>query len=242
MESENLSALTLKEGESRVVFETAPQTETKIVLEKGAHLVHYRLQSRADNVLTASVGQDASYTLITVKLGGGDTRIEASLSGRGARLQSDILYVLKNDDAAGIVTNIRHDADETVSAQLIKGAVYDCAKASFEGGVLIPYDKKAVDGAQQHRALLLSDDAEVAAVPKLEIYSDDVKCAHGSAIGSLDDRQLYYAMTRGIPEQQARALLTQGFLSEILYEIEDESVRGALSESLNAFAGFNHDV
>ena len=82
-----------------------------------------------------------------------------------------------------------------------------------------------IDGAQQHRALLLSRDATVEAVPRLEIYADDVKCAHGSAIGTLNQDQLYYMRTRGIDENDARALLTTAFLNEVLDGIGDESVR-----------------
>ena len=241
-EGREKSVLQVPAGEKAVVFEQTVAPDTQIVLEKGASLVHWRLQNRTDSILTASLAQESSYTLVTVKLGAGKTQIDASLNGEAAFWKSDIIYVAKNTDVARICTNVSHNADKTVSSQLIKGAAYDKAQASFEGGVLIPYGQKGVDGSQQHRALLLSDDAEVSAVPKLEIYSDDVKCAHGSAVGSLDESQLYYCMTRGLDERQAAALLTQGFLNEILYGVEDETVRKELGTALSAFAGFENDV
>ena len=74
-------------------------------------------------------------------------------------------------------------------------------------------------------AILLSPDATVKAVPRLEIYADDVKCAHGSAIGSLNQDQLYYLRTRGIDEADARALLTRAFLDEVFDSIEEEEIR-----------------
>lgn len=241
-EGREKSVLQVPAGQKTVVFEQAVAPNTQIVLEKGATLIHWRLQNRTDNVLTASLDQGASYTLVTVKLGAGKMQADVSLNGTEAFWKSDIVYAAKNEDVAQICTNVAHNADKTVSSQLIKGAVYDKAQTSFEGGVLIPYGQKGVDGSQQHRALLLSDDAEVSAVPKLEIYSDDVKCAHGSAVGSLDENQLYYCMTRGLDERQAAALLTQGFLREILYGVDDENVRKELETALSAFVGFENDV
>ena len=81
---------------------------------------------------------------------------------------------------------------------------------------------------QQHRALLLGKNACAQAVPQLEIYADDVKCAHGSAIGFLDQEQMFYLQSRGLDEEQARTLLTTAFLNEILDDIEDDEVREEL--------------
>ena len=193
--------LTLKPNETRVVVETALAENTAVVVGDDAHLVHYRLSDGANNALTVKLGKNASYDLVT---------------GEGCFCRSDAVYALNGDERAEIKTDFRHNADKTTSRQLVKGAVGGRAKAVFDGGILIPYNKKAIDGAQQHRALLLSKTAEVKAVPKLEIYADDVKCAHGSAIGTLNKDQLFYLQTRGIDEAQARRILTAAFLNEVL--------------------------
>lgn len=208
--------LTLKPNETRVVVETPLAENTAVVVGDDAHLVHYRLSDGANNALTVKLGKNASYDLVTVHLGSGKLSVYADLAGEGCFCRSDAVYALNGDERAEIKTDFRHNADKTTSRQLVKGAVGGHAKAVFDGGILIPYNKKAIDGAQQHRALLLSKTAEVKAVPKLEIYADDVKCAHGSAIGTLNKDQLFYLQTRGIDEAQARRILTAAFLNEVL--------------------------
>ena len=86
----------------------------------------------------------------------------------------------------------------------------------------------------QHQALLLEDGAIVFAKPELEIYADDVECAHGNTSGALDPNQLFYMRQRGIPEAEARALLTEAFIAEALEEASD-SVRDALLDAARSF-------
>ncbi len=217
--------LTVAENENAVFIERELADRLEIDVKAGARVKHYRLHGGADNTLTVRIGENAAYELVTLHLGNGDLSMSFDLAGEGANCRSDVVYILSGDEKSVIASDVRHNADKTVSAQLVKGAVGGRGHAAFQGGILIPYDKKEIDGAQQHRALLLSRDATVEAVPRLEIYADDVKCAHGSAIGTLNQDQLYYMRTRGIDETDARALLTTAFLNEVLDGIEDESVR-----------------
>lgn len=217
--------LTVAENENAVFIERELADRLEIDVKAGARVKHYRLHGGADNTLTVRIGENAAYELVTLHLGNGDLSMSFDLAGEGANCRSDVVYILSGDEKSVIASDVRHNADKTVSAQLVKGAVGGRGHAAFQGGILIPYDKKEIDGAQQHRALLLSRDATVEAVPRLEIYADDVKCAHGSAIGTLNQDQLYYMRTRGIDETDARALLTAAFLNEVLDGIEDESVR-----------------
>lgn len=217
--------LTVAENENAVFIERELADRLEIDVKAGARVKHYRLHGGADNALTVRIGENAAYELVTLHLGNGDLSMSFDLAGEGANCRSDVVYILSGDEKSAIASDVRHNADKTVSAQLVKGAVGGRGHAAFQGGILIPYDKKEIDGAQQHRALLLSRDATVEAVPRLEIYADDVKCAHGSAIGTLNQDQLYYMRTRGIDETDARALLTTAFLNEVLDGIEDESVR-----------------
>ncbi len=217
--------LTVAENKNAVFIERELADRLEIDVKAGARVKHYRLHGGTDNALSVRIGENAVYELVTLHLGNGDLTMSFDLAGEGANCRSDVVYVLSGDEKSVIASDIRHGADKTVSAQLVKGAVGGRGHAAFQGGILIPYDKKEIDGAQQHRALLLSRDATIEAVPRLEIYADDVKCAHGSAIGTLNQDQLYYMRTRGIDENDARALLTTAFLNEVLDGIKDETVR-----------------
>ena len=219
------NTLTIEAGRTAVFVEKDLAEHLDVVVEKGAHVKHYRLHEKDDHVLSVKVADDASYEVITLHRGNGNLKMSFDLAGNRAECHSNVVYVLKENQQTLIRSDVRHNADETVSKQMVKGAVCGKSQAAFEGGILIPYDKKAIDGAQQHRALLLSPDASVTAVPQLEIYADDVKCTHGSAIGTLNQDQLFYLKTRGIDDASARDLLTTAFLNEVLDGIDDDEIR-----------------
>ena len=115
-----------------------------------------------------------------------------------------------------------HQSEKTTSNQQIRGLVTDSAAATFTGTIRIPHNSQKCDGSQNHRAVILSDRATVSATPQLEIWADDVKCAHGSAIGPLDKNQLFYLETRGISESGAKKLLLSSYFSDLMpTEFED---------------------
>ena len=108
----------------------------------------------------------------------------------------------------------------------------DRSRGVFQGKVLVREGAQGTDGQQQHKALLLFGQAEVDAKPELEIYADDVQCAHGATVGALDEDQLFYLRARGIPEAQARALLTQSFLIEAVEHIARPAIRDVFRDAL----------
>ena len=220
--------LTIDSGQSVVFFEKQLAPKTQITIAKNAHVKHYRLHEMTDHSLFVRLEDNASYELITLHRGDRNLTLYFDLSGKNAFCQSNIVYVLSENKNTLIHCDVHHNADDTVSRQFVKGAVCANAKAVFQGGIFIPYNKKGIDGMQQHRALLLGKNACAQAVPQLEIYADDVKCAHGSAIGFLDQEQMFYLQSRGLDEEQARTLLTTAFLNEILDDIEDDEVREEL--------------
>ena len=208
-----------------VIVERSLSDQCSVTVGENAHVKHFRIHDRGQNSLSAEIASKGSYELLTVHAGEGDIHVAMDLVGEGASCRSDAVYALSGDEKSLISSDIRHSADFTFSAQLVKGVVSGASQASFEGGILIPAGRKGIDGGQQHRALLLSPLAEVKAVPKLEIYSDDVKCAHGSAIGALNEQQLYYLKTRGIPEIDAREILIAAFLNEVLQVVDEDALR-----------------
>ena len=122
-------------------------------------------------------------------------------------------------------TNIEHKVAGTQSSQLIKGVVDGEAKGVFQGKIHIHPNAIQTEGHQLHKALLLSDSAEVDCKPELEIYADDVKCSHGAATGELDKEQLFYMLSRGISEDDARKMLVEAFLDDALEKIPNIVIR-----------------
>ena len=104
----------------------------------------------------------------------------------------------------------------------------DRARGVFQGKIFVAREAQKTDGYQMNQALLLSDQAEIDAKPELEIYADDVKCSHGATAGALDEEQLFYMRSRGIPDAEARAILVRAFLDDALALIEDELIRAVL--------------
>jgi Fe-S cluster assembly protein SufD len=110
----------------------------------------------------------------------------------------------------------------------------DSSRGVFQGKVLVREGAQGTDGQQHHKALLLSDKAEVDAKPELEIYADDVQCAHGATVGAIDVDQLFYLRARGISEPEARAMLMQSFLMEAVEKIARPAIRDAFVDLLSA--------
>jgi Fe-S cluster assembly protein SufD len=122
-------------------------------------------------------------------------------------------------------TTMNHMAPHSTSNELYKGVLKGKASGVFYGKINVFKDAQKTNAFQSNRNLLLSDDASVNAKPALEIYADDVKCSHGSTTGQLDEKALFYLRSRGISQDRAVQLLLEGFLSEVINEVKNESLR-----------------
>ena len=129
---------------------------------------------------------------------------------------------------------IDHDAVGCESREHVKVVLDDNAHGVFQAKVIVRPGAQQTDGRQMAQGLLLADDAEFDAKPELEIYADDVKCNHGATFGSLDEDQIFYLRARGIPEDEARALLIRAFLAEMFDHIEHDELRGMLTARVAA--------
>jgi Fe-S cluster assembly protein SufD len=147
--------------------------------------------------------------------------------GAGAEVRIDGLYLLDGKRHADLTTVVDHAAPDGVTVQLTKGLAKDQARGVFQGRIVVQPGADRTDARMGHHALLLNDGAEVDAKPELEIYADDVSCAHGNTVGSLDDDALFYMRARGIPEHEARALLMEAFVGEVVDRIVHEGAREA---------------
>lgn len=143
----------------------------------------------------------------------------AGLFGEGAEVFLEGAVSLANEAQAHISIAIEHEAPHCRSNQLFKSALHDASRMSFGGNILVRRRAQKTEAYQLSQSLLLGPRAHMDATPRLEIFADDVKASHGATIGQLDEEQLLYCLTRGIPENQARKLLLAGFFEELTSHI-----------------------
>lgn len=154
-----------------------------------------------------------------------DLSVEIRLMAEDAKCEVNCAYLSNKNNKLNIDIKVLHQAKNTCSEQHIKGIAADESSVCFNGLIEIPKDSQKCDGRQQHRGLLLSKTASISAVPQLEIWADDVVCAHGSAVGPLDKMQLFYLRTRGLSETEAKKMLVSSFLGDIMPEAFSEYIQ-----------------
>ena len=163
-------------------------------------------------------------------------------AGHGAEVELNGAYLLKDKRHFDLTTRVTHGEIDGTTAQLIKGLVKDSATAVFQGRILVEKGADGTDARMRHHALILNDGAHIRAKPELEIYADDVQCAHGNTIGALDEDAMFFAMSRGIPEDAARAMLMHAFVLPVAEAIEDEELRATVLNFLEKTSESFHAV
>jgi len=208
------------------------QTALTINLGAGAAVERVVLAEDHEDAVTVSqaevrLSHDATFSQTVVTSGARRQRIETTVHHPGghAALRLDGVYLLADKRHADQTTIVTHEGVDGVTEQLTKGVVRDQARGVFQGRIVVAEGADRTDARMGHHALILSDRAEVDAKPELEIYADDVACAHGNTVGALDEDALFYARQRGIPEPEARALLTEAFIGEVIDRIDHEGAR-----------------
>lgn len=141
-----------------------------------------------------------------------DITVELAEEGASCDIKALYLVRLKQENILNI--KVMHLVPSTFSAQLIRGVLTDKGQGVFDGLIRMEPGAQKSEGAQSHKALLLSDKARVRGQPELEIFADDVKCSHGNAVGALNPEQLFYLQTRGLNEAEARRLLIRAFAAQ----------------------------
>ena len=174
-----------------------------------------------------SLAPGARYAQTILTSGGRRQRIETHVAHPGAHadLRLDGIYLLDGQRHADLTTQVTHAGAGGTTSQLTKGMVSDQARGVFQGRIIVQPGADQTDARMGHHALILSDKAEVDAKPELLIFADDVACAHGNTIGALDEQAIFYARQRGIPELEARTMLTEAFVGEVVERIEHAAAR-----------------
>lgn len=216
----------------------------EIDLGRGARLHHAKLQDEAPEGWhmashAVSLAEDAAYHATVLHTGGRLARHEVRVRLRGPRATArlDGAYVIDGMTHVDDTIVIDHEAPSCTSRQLWKGVLDGQARGVFQGKVRVARAAQKTDAYQLSRALLLSPQAEADAKPELEIYADDVKCGHGSAIGALDDTALFYLTSRGIGRPDARRMLIDAFVAEVVDAVADTAVREAFAALLHRRLG-----
>ena len=217
---------------------------TEIAVGQGAKVTHVRAQregGKAFHIATCSVvlERDADYREVNVALGARISRYDLNIrqAGEGAQCRIDWLALIDGRQLADTHTAIDHAKPHGVSRQLHKCIVDGGAHAVFSGKIMVRPGAQLTDSMQTSRSLLLSARARVDTKPQLEIFADDVKCAHGAAVGQLDPDEVFYLRSRGLSELVARNLLTYAFGGEIIRRIPVKSLAQRLEANVLAQTG-----
>ena len=210
---------------------------TEIHVGEGAVLDHYKMQREseaASHFSNTALVQDRASTVASTSfnLGGGMVRndIRTRFSGEGGSLALNGLYLLHDEQHCDNHTFIDHATPSCTSLELFKGILDSRSRGIFYGKILVQTDAQKTNARQTNKNLLLSNDAFADSTPGLEILADDVKCAHGSTVGQLDESAVFYLRSRGIDEEAARTLLTYAFAAEIINQVKVASMRIKLDQ------------
>ncbi|MDR1026078.1 MAG: Fe-S cluster assembly protein SufD [Lactobacillus sp.] len=211
----------------------------EIFVGKRAKLNHYKLQDEAYKtnhiaLSMAEVAEKGKYDHFCLQKGANIGRNEVIVKLMDSEAQANVngAYIMYGWATLDTTTEIRHLAPATFSHQLVKGVIGGDARGVFQGKIHIGRNAVKTEGIQQHRALLLSDTAEIDCKPELEIFADDVKCSHGAASGELDEDALFYMESRGISREEAKQILIDAYLDEVVEKVENPEIKEYFKRAL----------
>lgn len=231
------------DGASATILETFSGSDaahvgnhaTYIALGKNAMVTHITvdLSSRSTSHFATNeyhVGEGAQLRTLVIHAGAGLSRTQLFPRYEGAGAHGDItgLNLVSDGQHSDITMDASHAVPHTTSQPLFKSIARGRGKAIVQGRLVVARDAQKTDAKLMSQGLMLSDEAEILSKPELEIYADDVVCGHGSTCGKLDEDNMFYLMSRGIPKAEAETMLVRGFLEELVDPIEDEALAEAL--------------
>jgi Fe-S cluster assembly protein SufD len=239
--------VSVDEGAEATVLDRfgSPQTDhlvdavTELLVGDNAHLRYLSIQEQGSRtwhlgLQRAHVGRDATLRTSAVALGGDYARLrsEARLTGQGAESDQLAVYFGDGTQMLDFRTLQDHDAPNTRSDLLFKGAVEDTARSVYSGLVHLRPSAKKANASQTNRNLVLTEGASAESIPNLEIEANDVKCSHASTVGPIDDEQLYYLESRGIPPEEAERLIVLGFFDDVFERLPVGALTRGLRRSV----------
>jgi Fe-S cluster assembly protein SufD len=242
------SAVRLAEGAQASIVETFIGNGwinrlSRIDLARGARLMLARRILSDSGFVSPTdrgeIGEGGSLAMTTLAAGGCDTRLDGEivLNGEAAFAEAGGALLARNRQRHDANLVVRHDAAGGTSRQVWRSVADDKAVCAVAARVEVARDAQKTDGEQSLKGLLLSRGASVNAKPELEIFADDVKCAHGATVGELDRGALFYLASRGVPPGEAKALLTRAFVADAIDRIGETDVRDAFHQDAMDWLG-----
>ena len=222
-----------EEQEKKPAYLTLQVVE--VLCKDGAHLDMYELeetneQCRHFSNLYVKAGRDASVRHNNITISNGITRngIDVYLQGNGAEVKLNGAVIADRRQHVDNNTLIDHQVPQCQSGELYKYVLDDEAVCAFAGKIMVREGAQQTSSQETNNNMVASNDARMYTQPMLEIYADDVKCAHGSTVGVMDDAALFYMQQRGIPVEVARTLLKNAFISQVIDEMNWTAFRDRL--------------
>ncbi len=215
-------------------------TVAEFVLADSAHVNHIRIQRDSKEAFhmancSVSLARESRYQSVSVAFGARISRynLNVLLQGEGAECTADGLALISNRQLADTHACIDHIKPHCTSHQLHKCIIDDAAHAVFNGKIIVRPGAQLTNSTQSNRNLLLTSKARIDTKPQLEIFADDVKCAHGATVGQLDNEEIFYLKSRGLSEVTARNLLTYAFGAEVIERIPIASLKFRLEQAVH---------
>ena len=228
------------QGPDGVAYQSHAASE--IALGAGASLVHVTQERHGDAALALShgfleMGREASYENFALVEGGAFLRraLSVRLAGEGANLALNGAVLGRDRQHLDTTLLVDHAAASCNSREIFKYVLAGEARAVFQGKIIVRPDAQKTDGRMNARGLMLGDDAEFNAKPELEIFADDVQCAHGATAGRIDEDLAFYLRSRGLSQAEAQALLVKAFIGEAVEAISDETLRDIVAARVDAW-------
>lgn len=212
---------------------------THLAVGDGAELLWLIVQEQPETAthlgqINVTIGKDAKLTLFIMNAGGKLVRqeVNAVARGEGSDFKLRAVNLLAGQTHNDLTMVLDHIVPHCDSTEIVRNIAMDGAEGAFQGQIRVAKEAQKTDARMACNTLLLSDEAAFSAKPELEIFADDVACGHGATVTEIDHGHLFYLMSRGITEHEARGLLVKAFLAEIIEELEDEALVEALEEKL----------
>lgn len=215
---------------------------TDLTIGDGAEVVYIIIQQKDEasthlGQINIKIGADAKVMLFILNAGGKLVRQEVNVdvAGEGADFQLRGVNLIADDQHIDVTMDLGHTVPHTTSEEIIRNVVTGKGHGIFQGRIAVSQIAQKTDAKMACNTLLLSDDGNFSTKPELEIFADDVACGHGATFTDLEPSYLFYLMSRGIPEKEARALLIKGFVDEIVEDLDSDVLEGAIVKVINSW-------
>ena len=214
-------------GKREAIDVAAGESITRIVVQDAGDVGAVTVED-----YTITLGRDARAEFYILNTGGqfGRITLDVTLS-EGAHFEMGGAIIGGETQTLEIVTTVRHMEPGATSNQTVRSVLANRATGSYLGKILVARDAQKTDAAQSVKAMLLDRTATANAKPELEIYADDVKCAHGATVGELDKHALFYLASRGLPPADAKRLMLKAFVAGVFDGIADEAERTRVEQA-----------